>query len=275
MIDTFLSIIKIFIRSKFNLKLPETENNSCIVLGNGPSLKDSLLKHNTFFKLHELVCVNSFATTSEFSELKPQYYVILDDSFWKSDGEIVVETIEALRSKTNWNLNLFIPQIASRSDRYTNLCKQNSNIKLHYYNYTVFNGSETIANWFYKKNLAMPQSQNVLVASIFLSINLGFKEIYLVGADHSWHQNLHVDENNVVCVKDVHFFENEENVKYRPFKKGIHIDETFKMYEILTAWSKAFYGYIALNKYAAHQNCKIYNSSELSFIDAFERKKIN
>ena len=120
----------------------------------------------------------------------------------------------------------------------------------------------------------MPQSQNVLVASTFLAINTGFKEINIVGADHTWHEHLHVDENNVLTNKQFHFYDNEEKITYVPFKKGMHLSETFKVHEIFATWSKTFYGYFVLQNYANSRNCKIYNASEITFIDAFERKKI-
>ena len=120
----------------------------------------------------------------------------------------------------------------------------------------------------------MPQSQNVLVASIFLAMNIEFKKIIIAGADHTWHQNLHLDEQNILYIKDIHFYNNEEKINYRPFNKGLHINETFKIHEIFALWAKAFYGYIALEDYAKYKSCKIYNASEVTFIDAFERLKL-
>ncbi|MBA3704881.1 MAG: DUF115 domain-containing protein [Bacteroidetes bacterium] len=261
-------------RSKLGNDIPQNEAETCLVLGNGPSLKTSLEKHPEIFRRHSLVCVNSFSTTEEYTSLKPQYYVILDYGYWMSDARIILDTIEALKTRTSWTVDLFIPQMASGSKRFKDLCKVNKNIRLHYFNYTVFKGFPTIAHWFYKKNMAMPQSQNVLVAAIFLAINIGFKKITILGADHTWHQNLHLDENNILFFKDVHFHDKEEKINYIPFKKGLHIVETFKVHELFTAFSKAFYGYIVLEKYAVSKNCKIYNASEISFVDAFERKKL-
>ncbi|MFL5729185.1 MAG: hypothetical protein ACJ75J_06825, partial [Cytophagaceae bacterium] len=43
-------------------------------------------------------------------------------------------------------------------------------------------------------------------------------------------------------------------------KKGLHLDETFKVHELFAAWSKAFYGYIVLEKYSKTTNCKIFNA---------------
>lgn len=269
--NTCISILKVLIRSDFSSKLPKAESDTCIVLGNGPSLKTSLTKHKDFFTIHPLLCVNNFSTTEEFALLKPKYYVILDYAFWLSEGKIVLDTVAALESKTTWPIQLFIPKIASSSKRFEDLSNKNKNVHINYFNYTVFSGFPSVAHFFYNKNLAMPQSQNVLVASIFLSMNMGFKKTYIVGADHSWHQTLHLEKNNVLCIKDIHFYENEEKVNYRPFKKGTHLKETFKMYEIFTAWSKVFYGYIALENYSKYKNCRIYNASAITFIDAFEQ----
>jgi hypothetical protein len=45
------------------------------------------------------------------------------------------------------------------------------------------------------------------------------------------------------------------------------------MDEIFHAWAKVFAGYRAIRKYAESKQCKIINASEISFVDAFERKK--
>jgi hypothetical protein len=272
--QTVVSVMKVILRSKFGTKLPVAHAESCLILGNGPSLASSLTKHPEIFTKQPLVCVNSFSLSDEYTILKPQYYVILDYSFWMSDGKVVLDTIAALKTKTTWKVQLFVPRMASKSKRFKELFEANKNIELTYFNYTVFNGFSSVANSLYNKNLAMPQSQNVLVASIFLSINMGFKKIMIIGADHTWHQDLFLDENNVLCIKHVHFFENEEKPTLTPFKKGIHVNETFKVHEIFATWAKTFYGYIALENYAKYKNCKIVNASEVTFIDAFERIKI-
>lgn len=274
LINTKISIIKILFRSKFGTKFPKASSNSCIVLGNGPSLNESIKNHPEFFKKHELLCVNSFSITDLYQELKPSYYVMLDPGFWFGDSEFIINTINALKVKTTWPMVLFLPHLAKKSSKIKEVAS-NSNIKIQYFNYTVFKGFDSIAYWFYKKNLAMSQSQNVLVGSLFLSINLGFKEVYLFGADQTWHHNLHVNENNVPCIKNVHFYENQEKVEYKPFYKGAHSKEIFRMDEIFVIFSKAFFGYYSINKYAQHMKCTIYNAGEHSAIDAFKRIKIN
>jgi hypothetical protein len=273
--NTSLSLVKVLILSKRTMKLPGADTDSCIVLGNGPSLRTSLETHPDFFTKHSLVCVNSFSVTDYFEKLKPRYYVMLDPHYWLGEPtEGVIQTLTCIKERTKWEMNLFVPFRASGTSALKDLCASNDFIRVHYFNYTVFKGFERTAFRFYRKNLAMPQSQNVLVAALFLAINNGFRKIYLTGADHTWHQNLHVNEENILCIKDVHFYEQEEKINYRKFFKDEHKVDTFRMHEILATLAKTFYGYEVMSRYAAYCNAKIYNASDVSFIDSFERIKL-
>ncbi|MFM7105462.1 MAG: hypothetical protein ACKOW8_08055 [Flavobacteriales bacterium] len=124
---------------------------------------------------------------------------------------------------------------------------------------------------FFRYNLAMPQAQNVLVAALCTAINMDYKSIRLYGADHDWHRTLHVNDTNVLCLKHVHFYEDEQEVKYVPFYKGMHNNETFRMDEIFAAWAKVFQGYHNIAAYARKRGVKILNATPNSFVDAFER----
>lgn len=272
-INSCISILKVIILSSYNVKLPKAQQDSCIILGNGPSLNTSLLKHPDFFKKHALICVNGFALSKDYVELKPAYYVLLDPILWQDSNEQIKSMVDAIIQSTTWELNLLVPQKAKGSAALKRVEKLNPKIHVHYFNYTVFKGFTGLSHALFSGNLAMPQSQNVLVASLFLSINMQFKTVFIVGADHTWHENLHVNESNQLCIKDVHFYDNESTVNYRLFYKDVHHKELFSMQEILYTFSKAFYGYEVIRKYAAYRHTTIYNSSEVSFIDAFERKK--
>lgn len=217
--------------------------------------------------------MNAFSLSATYTDLKPAYYVLLDPSFWESSTDFLSNTLKGIAQKTTWKLQLLLPVQAAKSP-YLSEIKANKNIQICYYNYTVYKGFEGLGHMLFKKNLCMPQSQNVLVAAIFLSINLGFKEVFLTGADHTWHESLHVDENNVLCIKDVHFYENETSIKYKPFIADLDTKRTHRVDEIFAIWSKTFYGYIALNSYANYRQVQILNASELSFIDAFKRVKL-
>ncbi|HEX8514844.1 MAG TPA: hypothetical protein VF868_01505 [Bacteroidia bacterium] len=271
--NTIISLVKVLLRSRLNIKIPVTNQKTCIILGNGPSFNDSLTKHPAFFQKHSLVCVNAFSLSEEYPRLQPEFYVILDPSFWMETNEFLSKVLSSMAEKTTWPLKLCIPFQASRSPLF-DVIRSNRNISIHYFNYTVFKGFASITHWFCRKNLAMLQSQNVLVAAIFLSINIGFREIFIVGADHTWHQSLMVNDQNQLCIKDVHFYDSKEQVIFKPFRVTQNSEQTHRMDEIFAIWAKTFYGYIAVNAYARYRDAAIYNASEISFIDAFKRVKL-
>lgn len=275
---TGVSILKILVRLNVRsiCSFPEISSTKCIILGNGPSLKESISKYSNELKKTPLVCVNGFVVTDIFEELKPTYYVILDPQYWADVPHVIIQDIfNKLNEKVSWDMNLLVPTIARKSKQLNLLQKKNKHIKVHYFNYTVFNGFTGLAHFFFKKNMAAPQCQNVIVASLFLSINIGFKDIYLLGADHTWHQNLHVNEKNQLCLKDVHFYDNQETITYLPYYTDEQETKVFKMHEILTLWSKTFYGYEVIKNYGLSRKASIYNASEISFIDSLERKTIS
>jgi len=273
-INTLTSFAKILIQSKLNLRTyqPETANK-CIILGNGPSLAVSLEKYNSKLTDYTLLCVNLFALSKEYALLKPNFYVMHDPALWKSEGDLTNRIATAIKEKTNWPVKIFFPYKSRNSKFIQDL--NSEFVEVVYYNYTVFKGFNKISNYIFKSNLAMPQSQNVLVACLYLCINMGFKETYLLGADHTWHENLTVNENNVLCIKDVHFYDRDEKINERPFYKGLYTKETFSVAEIFENWTKVFKGYQAISKYASFRKVNIYNASHTSFIDAFERKEIS
>jgi len=270
LINTMASLMKVLLLAKKAPRMPIAQSDTCIVLGTGPSLKTSLEKFPEHFFGQPLLCVNTFCLTEEFTKLKPSYYVMMDPSLWYSDNDLVQKVMATIREKTTWKLYFMVPQDARRSKRIAALA-ENPNIELIFFNYVVFKGFDRIARFFFRKNMAMPQSENVLVASIFLMINVGYKRIELFGADHSWHEQLHVTEENVVGLKHVHFYEDEKQLKVIPFYKGMHSKEIFRMDEAFISWAKVFYGHLQIKKYASSRGTEVYNASEKTFVDAYPR----
>jgi hypothetical protein len=274
LINTCASLLKVLMLSKKAPVLPLPQGEKILVLGTGPSLKQSLQKNPSYFRHHSIMAVNTFALSEEFMLLKPRYYVMVDPGLWHGDNHLVKSTMESLAAQTSWTMYLLLPYNAKGTPHISRILAANSNIQICYLNYVVFKGFESVAYWFFKKNKAMPQSQNVLVAAMFLAVNLGYKKIELFGADHNWHEQLVVDDNNVVCLKHIHFYENEERLRVVPLFKLIHSEETFRMDEIYHAWAKVFAGHLLIERYAQHCGSSIINKSEISFIDAYKREKL-
>lgn len=262
---------------KNNLKLI-SDSGGCYVLGNGPSLKHDLDVNLDFLKKEKTFAVNHFVKSRFYIVLKPKYYVLADPNFWINTGlankikaeEDCLSTLKAIKENTNWELTILIPYAAKKY--FLDFFKDNGLIKIICYNTTVIPTElpSSFINYLFKENLASPRVQNVLIAAVYTSLNIGFKEINILGADHSWTKELVVNENNQVGCIDDHFYHSETpSLRLYTRYDGVN----YKMHELLRDFAYMFEGYHILKKYADYKGAKIYNRSKGSFIDAFERKE--
>jgi hypothetical protein len=271
-VNTVLSLVKVLVKSRRTRGLKSPESAKCNVLGNGPSMKESLHQHHDLIAADDVMCVNSFALSVEFETLRPKHYVIIDSGLWFDGNALAHQTFDAMIERCDWPMRLYLPHEASTASPVEKLMVNNAHIEVYWMNYVVFKGWSSVGHWLYDRRRAMPQCQNVMVAALFWAVNMGYKEIELYGADHNWHTQLEVDENNVVCTRHEHFYSQVGAVKLVPFFKLASTKETFRMDEIFHAWAKVFAGYQAIQTYAIRKACSIVNASEISFVDAFPRK---
>ena len=275
-ISSFISILKIAFMYRINKKLPKAIKTSCAVLGNGPSLNDSFENHLNFIKKCDILCVNNFVHSDYFEILKPEDYVLLDGYYFLFDNQKynrqdVYLTFEKFKI-INWHINFYLPAIAKKSYLVNEYLGRNPFVHIYYFNHIVIEGYNWFKHFIFKKELGMPQSQNVLCASLFLSINKGYKDIYLFGADHSWHEKLSILDNNKISLEDVHFYDKK---KVDPKLMQGFLESNINIADIFLSLYKLFRSYNIINNYANYRKVKIYNASHKSFIDAFEKIKIN
>jgi len=268
---TLFSIPKMLFMSRLLPKYPNIQLKKAAILGNGPSLNDSLSKDLEFIQASEIYCVNNFAAYPIFEELKPQNYVLLDPAFYQysprnNAHKIVEKTIHSFE-KTNWEMTIFLPQTAKKSYLVEVLSK-NSFIRIYYFNYTILSGFSWWNHLFFNWNLGMPQCQNILAAALFIAIQRNHSEIYIFGGDHSWHEELRLEDNELVS-KETHFYQQNSSIDKISGKPH----SVNKMYKILQSLSKAFLSYEYLEQYAKSKSIKIYNASSKSYIDTFEKIK--
>jgi hypothetical protein len=271
-VNALMSCIKILAKSRFTAPLAPATASTCYVFGNGPSMKESLSKHRELFRNGDVMCVNSFSLSETYQELQPRHYVVIDPGLWFDGNALAHQTFEAMATKCNWPMRLYVPFEARGSKPIQSVEQSNPLIEIYYINYVVYKGWRNLGFWFFRRQKAMPQCQNVMVAALFWAVNAGYRNIELYGADHNWHTQLEVDKNNVVCTRHEHFYSTEGQVQLVPFYKLASTRETFRMDEIFHAWAKVFAGYQIINAYAISRDCKIVNASEITFVDAFKRK---
>ena len=271
--QTSFSIVKIIILSKWFVSFGKhrTEERVCSILGNGPCLTQDIEKHFDFIASKKKFCVNLFALSNEYELIKPEYYVLAAPEFWlaKTTDYLINERYklsDSFVSKTTWPMKLFIPFAAKGSE----LCKKvitNKNIELVYYNNTPVEGMSGIINLLFKANLGMPRPHNVLIPTIYLAMNIGFKKIIILGADHSWHEGIKVDGSNKPTVNHEHFYDKRE-VRMPMYKlDGMQ----YFIHDIFCKLHYAFKGYFILSSYADYMKVDILNASSKSYIDAFKK----
>lgn len=276
-----LSLIKVLIISRFTniLKTNTNIKKGCVILGNGPSLTESILKEKSKLKNFDLICVNNFANTDLFEQLKPKYYVLAAPIFFQNESQLSdlyismrVVLFNNIVKKTNWELFIMVPFLAKKNKFFNDMLLKNKNIKPLYFNQTPIEGTNILKKIMFKKGYGMPRPHNVLIPSVMNAIFLGYKLIYIIGADHSWLPEISVNENNEALVNQKHFY--DEDVS-KPEKMQDYIVRPRKLHEIIHKFYLTFEGYWLIKEYAESKNVSIFNASEISMIDAFERKSIS
>lgn len=264
---TIASIGKILILSKFHTYIPKVSfEQDIVILGNGPSLNDTVETSSAFLQNKKLLAVNFAANTDLFFDLKPEYYVLADPHFFKGIEHENVKKLWDNLNHSDWKLNLFIPA----NIPFKEIPLNNNNITLIRYNLTPIEGYRCIQNFAFSTGLGMPRPRNVLIPSLMIALRMGFKNIYVAGADHSWTKTLSVDDENRVVSIQPHFYKEHESEKQRVATEYMN----YPLHTIMYSFYVAFKSYFIIERYAKRVGANIWNITPNSFIDAFPRKKL-
>ncbi len=271
---TITTFARIVLLSKWSVKIKkQAQTKEVVILGNGPSLSKMISENSSFLNDKELACVNHFPITEYYTELKPKYYMTSAPDLWLDtiDSHFVQASnrlFSAMCDKTSWDLEFFIPFEARKYKRWQNLLVSNKHIHIYYYNNTPVESWNFLSHFLFRKNIGMPRPHNIMVPSIFNLMNLGYKKIYLFGAEHSWLKDISVNDNNEALINQKHFYDAQTSKAQTLDKRGVGAR---RLHEILHKFMLAFKGYFILNEYAKTEKVQILNATPNSYIDAFER----
>lgn len=253
-------------------------NKELVIIGNGPSLNRSIELYGGKIKQMDCLMVNHSAATDVFDFICPKYYLLVDPAWVDPDNsthrDAIRRTIKAIIKKTTWSMTIILP-LKAKNGYATNCFAQNPNLRILFYE----DGNKIPKNvslmeaW--DQNLISPPGQTVLNAAVWLGIYWGYRETYLIGADTSFVADLHVDqESNIVYSIDTHFYSSKE-VALDDFDiKNNRRTFGTKLHEEYFSAGIALKDYWDMKAYADWKGVKVYNASEYSWIDAFERKKL-
>lgn len=276
LLTSLLSLVKVVIRMRHATRLPARQRPLCSVLGNGPSLTDSLTEHLDFIRQTEIVCVNNFAHSAAFAQLQPPNYVISDPNYFifteqTTDRDDIRRTLAVFIEQVQWPMTLYVPHFAKGSYLLGRIERGNSRIRVVYFNYTVVSGFPGLTYWLYEKGLGMPRAQTVIIAALTLMVNRKFDAIYLFGADTSWHEQIRLNDQNQLLIKQMHFYEKPADVRHELVYSDKHRQRTSSMAAQFLSLHNVFRGYEVLRNYADYRGVTILNASAKSYIDAFPR----
>lgn len=280
LIKTSLSIIRIVKRSYIVGQFPNKLENDIYVLGNGPSVKTCLNKNKEFFKLKTTMCVNQLATSEFYSMIKPKYYMICDPVYWTSSEDLSDRLdnlknslLDAWVNKTDWNMYLFLPVQVKKNKLILEQIKRNPNITIVFFNTTTFEGFRSIKFKLWKWRIASPVLINVLISSLYVSINMGYKNIYLLGAESSWFKSLESGDDNKLYMVYPHCYDKREVSKAVIYSNTLE-KIPVKIHEEMYSTYLCFREYHEISDYAKILKAEIVNITPNSFIDAFEKRNI-
>lgn len=266
---TAKSLVKLALSSrKCDIKPVAVGDERLIVMGNGPSLKKNIEENMNVLTSSPTMAVNFAGNADEFTRLRPDFYILADPHFFEGRGTDpnVDRLFSRLASEVDWDMTLFIP--VGRDLH--NLVGENSHIRIKQFNPVGVEGFKIVEDLAFRSGRGMPRPRNVLIPAIMVGMLLGFKEIFIVGADHTWTRTLEVDENNTVVSVQPHFYKDNSEEKARVTS----VYRNVRLHDILLSMHLAFKSYHAIARYAGDTGVKIFNATPGSFIDAFQRKNI-
>jgi hypothetical protein len=131
----------------------------------------------------------------------------------------------------------------------------------------MFHNKKEQFKLFNKNKLAVP-AQTVLNTAVFFAIFWRYKNIVLIGADTSWHEEINVDQKtNELFYESNHFYGTERKKAYSDVERKT----PGKVHEEFYAIGNALKLYWLLREYAEFNSVRVFNASAKSYIDAFER----
>ncbi len=271
------TLIRLTLLTKFKVNLAKPKAEDVVILGNGPSFKKMVQEHRSFINTRDIFCVNHFPSTEYYEAMQPKFYITSAPDLWLDDIDTYFvdqsnRLFNTMAEKTTWPLIFYIPFEAGKFNRWKNILARNPNIEIRYYNNTPIEGWKWFRHFCFDAGWGMPRPHNVMIPSLMVTLNMGYKTIYLWGADHSWLSEISINDQNQVLINQKHFYDEQTSVGKPLDKRGVG---SRNLPELLTKFVHAFNGYFVIKKYAQSRQATIWNNTPNSFIDAFDRMDLS
>lgn len=267
-IDTLRALVKVALQARPTSIRPQPGADRIVIMANGPSLADTIACHAHALRSATSMAVNFAANTPTFALLRPDYYILVDPHFFSGRSEKNFTDLWVNLAAVDWDMTLIVPRSFKDAARRMLAAAgaSGSHLRVLTINTIGAEGFRPLRHFLYRRRLAMPRPRNVLIAAIMAAIWLGFRNIDIVGADHSWTETLGVDSENRLVAVQRHFYdEGAEQSRVAEEYRG------YRLHQILGSLAIAFRSYHHIAEFAATRGIAIRNLTPRSYIDAFSR----
>ncbi len=278
---TLQYIIKLGMTEGYNnpfKSLAFSQSKPAYILANGPSLKNFLEDTDNCpekFAGVDFFVVNDFVKDKHFIRLKPKYCVMSDPLFFIETiySERGHNAMQALADTVTWDMTLFIPWCYKKS-KFLEPIRANKHISIVALHRLYYFGCEKFRNRIFKLGLGNGEYGTVALNAIYSAIMLGYKTIRLYGLDHTFFDNIAVNNQNQLCYKDTHFYGQDNALRpmlnhYNGELKNV---KPFRVSEFLFEKANLFRGHEIMNDFARYMNVKIINCTPNSMVDEYVRE---
>lgn len=251
------------------------------VLANGPSFAVDYPKYKDDVAKSDAAAMNFFAVAPLFKEIRPNLYFLADPLFFASFSDLendrrgdqrrrMEDLCTALVEGVTWKMAMVVPDFARDSD-FIGRISQNRNIDVLFYNSRHgMDWTTHLEMWLTKRQMISPPPQTVANLAVGLGVVMGYREVWLLGADTSMHTMMRVDQStNELYLENSHFYGSKRE---RVVKSGV-VDNPATVSSWLSSISRMFFGYERIRAFADYCGVRVVNASSFSWIDSLERAK--
>ena len=246
-----------------------------MVLANGPSLNESLEKiiANKEYLNHDIATVNFMTNDERFYIIRPCYHVISDGMFYNvpSQQDRVEKFFNNLNNKINWKITLFASYEFWKDNEWKRRITNDKVKVVPLHRQTPPWNAGKLTLFLAKKGLLGADFGSVLHHAINMGIMSGYKKVILYGSDHTFFDGLCVDNNNRVCKKTTHFYDDKPEEVKPVFHTWSGKDVPYTMSFFLYEYMRVFRGHEILRNVADYFGVDIINKTPCSMIDSYKR----
>lgn len=205
----------------------------CFIVATGPSLRVEDLE---LLEKNNEICISMNRIYNIFGKTgwRPNYYMIQD-----------LKMIDDLK-ETIAELDLPVKFVSGVSEAYWKQKESASSIKFNYLNLVEMGKIPFFST---QVDKCIYEGMTVTYACLQMAVYMGFKEIYLLGLDHNYSNDLYAGSN--------HF-------------AGYDTDKRIRLNTVHIGQNEL--AYISAKKYAEQNGIKIYNTTRGGKLEVFERK---